>query len=233
VSHQQDGYTIAAEPPILPCSPTMNWGTFPAECGQHAHRSPPRPIMPSAAAGRSGLWLVFTYCTTGSPHDQYYFACSWSPTNTPPRIADNEDLIRSHVQAIWLAESGLSLGKSLKDLLDLSGDDPRLACLDFVQDALNAQGNRAKAKLKAQAALSDIESDLKASDWWNEAWLDSVLAKIDLEFNQACERWRDLTGPPSSSRKCSMPSSTMPAAPPRTGSRPSACARRRKASSSF
>jgi hypothetical protein len=65
----------------------------------------------------------------------------------------NEDLVRSHVPAIWLAESGLSLGASLKDLLDLS-DSSNFSCLAFVQDALNSQGNRTKAKQKAQAALA-------------------------------------------------------------------------------
>ena len=58
--------------------------------------------------------------------------------------------------------------------MDLS-DPAKLPCLDFVQDALNSQGNRNKAKLKAQAALQDIESDLKETDWWNEGWLDGVL----------------------------------------------------------
>jgi len=139
--------------------------------------------------------MVFTYCTIGSPHDQYYFkrpSLMVSGAVTPPRIdMTNEDLVRSHVQAIWLAESGLSLGVSLKDLLDLS-DDPKLSVLDFVQDALNSQGNRSKAKLKAQAALSDIETELKQTDWWNDGWLDSVLSQIDLQFNQSCERWRNL-----------------------------------------
>jgi hypothetical protein len=40
---------------------------------------------------------------------------------TPPRLdISNEDLLRAHVHAVWLAESGLNLGKSLKDLLDIS-----------------------------------------------------------------------------------------------------------------
>ncbi|HEV8714903.1 MAG TPA: hypothetical protein VGX03_19000 [Candidatus Binatia bacterium] len=38
---------------------------------------------------------------------------------TPPRLdLANEDLIRAHVQALWLAETGLSLGQSLKDILE-------------------------------------------------------------------------------------------------------------------
>mgnify|MGYP000919100567 CR=1 FL=1 len=188
------------ELPILYCSPTMELGVDISELNAVNMRNvPPTPAnyaQRSGRAGRSGQpALVFTYCTVGSPHDQYYFKHPESMVSgvvTAPRIdITNEDLIRSHVQAIWLAESGLNLGASLKDLLDLS-DPPRLPCLDFVQDALNSQSNRTKAKLKARAVLSDIESELIQTDWWNEGWLDNVLSQIDLQFNQACERWRNL-----------------------------------------
>ena len=40
--------------------------------------------------------------------------------------------------------------------------------------------------------LRDIEADLKQTDWWNETWLESVLNQVDLHFNQACDRWRNL-----------------------------------------
>ena len=52
----------------------------------------------------------------------------------PPRLdLANEDLVRSHVHAIWLAETNLSLGRSLKDLLDLGGDPPSLELLPNVR----------------------------------------------------------------------------------------------------
>lgn len=188
------------ELPILFCSPTMELGVDIAELNAVNMRNvPPTPAnyaQRSGRAGRSGQpAIVFTYCTIGSPHDHYYFKrpeLMVSGAVTPPRIdMTNEDLIRSHVQAIWLAESGLSLGTSLKDLQDLS-DPSKPTLLDFVQDALNSTGNKTKAKLKAQAALSDIQADLAQTDWWNEGWLDTVLSQIDPQFNQACERWRNL-----------------------------------------
>ena len=64
--------------PILYCSPTMELGVDISELNAVNMRNvPPTPAnyaQRSGRAGRSGQpALVFTYCTTGSPHDQYYF----------------------------------------------------------------------------------------------------------------------------------------------------------------
>ncbi|MGI6235811.1 MAG: DEAD/DEAH box helicase, partial [Christensenellales bacterium] len=186
--------------PILYCSPTMELGVDISELNAVNMRNvPPTPAnyaQRSGRAGRSGQpALVFTYCTIGSSHDQYYFKrpeLMVSGAVSPPRIdMANEDLIRSHVQAIWLVESGLSLGTSLKDLLDLS-QPIDLPCNEIVQEALNSMGYRKKAKIKAHKILHDIETELNQTDWWNDGWLDTVLNQIDLQFNQACERWRNL-----------------------------------------
>jgi hypothetical protein len=40
---------------------------------------------------------------------------------SPPRIdLANEELVRSHFHAVWLAETGQWLGNSLRDVLDVS-----------------------------------------------------------------------------------------------------------------
>lgn len=190
----------SGELPILFCSPTMELGVDIAELNAVNMRNvPPTPANYAQRSGRAGRQgqpaLVFTYCTMGSPHDQYYFKRPDQMVTgavTPPRIdLTNEDLIRSHIQAVWLAESGLGLGRSLKDLLDL-GKPEELPCLDSVQITLNSLSIRSKAKIKAMAALSDIEAELKEADWWSEDWIEKVLSQIDLSFNQACDRWRSL-----------------------------------------
>lgn len=189
------------ELPILYCSPTMELGVDISELNAVNMRNvPPTPAnyaQRSGRAGRSGQpALVFTYCTMGSPHDQYYFKrpnLLVGGAVTPPRLdLANEDLIRAHVHSVWLAETGLSLGKSLKDLLDLSGDEPSLKVLDFVQEALDSNNARIKTFQRAKEILSNIENSLKQTDWYSETWLDGVLNQIPIQFNQACERWRGL-----------------------------------------
>ena len=59
---------------------------------------------------------------------------------TPPRLdLANEDLVRAHVQAIWLTETGQSLGSTLCDILDVNSDEPSLELLESVQASVNNQ----------------------------------------------------------------------------------------------
>ena len=64
--------------PIMYCSPTMELGVDIAQLNVVNLRNvPPTPAnyaQRSGRAGRSGQpALVFTYCSSGSPHDQYFF----------------------------------------------------------------------------------------------------------------------------------------------------------------
>ncbi len=187
--------------PILFCSPTMELGVDISELNAVNMRNvPPTPAnyaQRSGRAGRSGQpALVFTYCTMGSPHDQYYFKRPGQMVAgavAPPRLdLTNEDLLRAHIHSVWLAETGLSLGKSLRDLLDLSGEEPSLKVLEFVQDALESESARKRAFQRAKMILHTLEPELQQADWYNETWLEGALNQVPLQFNLACERWRSL-----------------------------------------
>ena len=98
-----------AKLPILYCSSTMELGVDIAELNVVNMRNvPPTPAnyaQRSGRAGRSGQpALVFTYCSSARPHDQYFFKrpeLMVKGTVAPPRLdLANEDLVRAHVQAI-------------------------------------------------------------------------------------------------------------------------------------
>ncbi|MCC6177412.1 MAG: DUF1998 domain-containing protein [Chloroflexi bacterium] len=191
----------AATLPILFCSPTMELGVDISELNVVNLRNiPPTPAnyaQRSGRAGRSGQpALVFSYCATGSAHDQYFFKrpdLMVAGAVSPPRLdLANNDLVQAHVQAIWLSESHLDLGRSLKDVLDLSGEQPSLNLKPEVQAILADPEPRMRARARAERALRSIRSLLASTAWWGEDWLDDVLANVPQELDRACERWRGL-----------------------------------------
>ena len=191
----------AAKLPVLFCSPTMELGVDIAELNVVNMRNvPPTPAnyaQRSGRAGRSGQpALVFTYCATGNSHDQYFFKrpeqMVAGAVSTPRLDLGNEDLVRAHVHAIWLAETGLDLGSSLRQVLDVEDNPSTLPLLANVQDTIADDKPRQRAALRADHVLGSLGDDLSDADWYSEGWLDEVLKKIPLAFDQACERWRGL-----------------------------------------
>lgn len=187
--------------PILFCSPTMELGVDIAELNVVNMRNiPPTPAnyaQRSGRAGRSGQpAFVFSYCSTGSSHDQYFFRqpeLMVSGSVTPPRLdLANEDLIRAHIHAVWLSETGQSLGKSLREVLDLSSHDPSLNLLESVRAQISRPEARTRARARAERILATIKDELSPSDWYSDNWLDEVLSQIELSFDRTCNRWRGL-----------------------------------------
>ena len=190
-----------ADLPILYCSPTMELGVDISQLNVVNMRNvPPTPAnyaQRSGRASRSGQpAFVFSYCSAGSPHDQYFFKrpekMVGGSVTTPRLDLGNEDLIRAHVHAIWLGTSKLSLKSSLRDVLEVSGDSPTLQLLPHVDEALNDLPARGRARARAKEALGEAIADLVAPDGDPEEWLDRVLLQIPSSFDSACRRWRGL-----------------------------------------
>ncbi len=187
--------------PILFCSPTMELGIDIKDLNTVNMRNvPPTPAnyaQRSGRAGRSGQpAMVFTYCAFGSPHDQYFFKhpelMVSGQVHTPRVDIANEDLIRSHIYAIWLQESGLDLGNTPGELLQLSGDKPTLELLPDVKDKLHDQIPRERAKERSVKLLQGMLPALSTAGWYAEGWLDEVIRGIPQAFEAALERWRYL-----------------------------------------
>ncbi len=186
--------------PVLFCSPTMELGVDIAELNVVNMRNvPPTPAnyaQRSGRAGRSGQpALVFSYCGAGNSHDQYFFRrplLMVSGKVRPPRLdLANEDLVRAHVHAVWLAETGQDLGSSLADVLDLSGEEPTLELADSLRAALTDPAVVERARPRCQRLLASIPG-LEGAGWYSPDWLDHVLGSAHRALDEACERWRSL-----------------------------------------
>ncbi|MFF4414910.1 DEAD/DEAH box helicase [Streptosporangium sp. NPDC001559] len=192
----------AGKLPLLYCSPTMELGVDIATLNAVAMRNvPPTPAnyaQRSGRAGRSGQpALITTYCSTGSSHDQYYFRRSRlmvAGSVQPPRLdLTNEDLILSHVHAIWLAETGAHLHSKMEDVLDISRVDT-LPVREHIRIQLADDNARRRAVPRAERMLATVAETepLDRTTWWDEGWVERKVRGAAERFDAACDRWRDL-----------------------------------------
>jgi superfamily II DNA/RNA helicase len=189
--------------PVLFCSPTMELGVdISALNTVYLRNVPPTPAnyaQRSGRAGRSGqAALVLTYCAAQSPHDQYFFSDQREMVHgvvRPPAIdLSNQELVQSHLNAIWLAATEVALQSSITELLDLPL--PGRPVMQTIRDKLSDPevAKRAPARMERfLAQFADALTPDKAPWFDNSADFSRRAVEGAVQrFEMSFDRWRDL-----------------------------------------
>lgn len=199
---EREGQFRKGELAALFCSPTMELGIDISDLNVvHLRNVPPSPAnyaQRSGRAGRSGQGaLVITYASVGSGHDQYFFRRQSQMVAgivVPPKLElGNQDLIKSHVYSVWLAHTGLYLGDSMSQLLNL--EQANYPLKESVQLQLNLPSDRLNPCVQAaQSILADTfcQTDLNRMPWYSVDWLRQRIEDAPHAFDRYCKRWREL-----------------------------------------
>lgn len=191
------------------CSPTMELGIDISSLSVvHMRNAPPNPAnyaQRSGRAGRSGqAALVFTYCSSYSPHDRHYFheqtAMVAGSVMAPRLDLCNRELLASHLNALVASEIGMpgldDLGMGRPSIMKLVMDDgDKMPLAKAVRSGLELSPtvfDEIKATFKR--TIRDFEDDLRTAGatWYSDQWLDKNLMNVPDNLDRSLGRWRRL-----------------------------------------
>ena len=187
--------------PALFCSPTMELGVDISDLHTvHLRNAPPTPANYAQRSGRAGRGgrpaLIVAFAAQGNAHDQYFFGRRGemiAGAVAPARIdLENEELVRAHLHSTWLAESGLSLGSSMTEILDL-GDPELPIAADKWASVAGAAGRHVFEKaLRRGRRIVKRTQDIHRAAWYSREWLEETLRAAPDRFDRAFDQWRGL-----------------------------------------